>query len=366
MKRVGGLWPEIVSFSNLFAAAQRAAAGKRTRPDVAAFFLDLESGLCALQRELAGSSYVPGEYRTFQILDPKPRQIPAAPFRDRVVHHALTGVLEPIFERRFSPHSYACRTGRGAHAALALARQGVARFRYCLRCDIRKYFASIDHRILNARLARVIKCRPTLALAATIVAGSNRQEEPAAGAYFPGDDLFSPFERRRGLPLGNQTSQFFANVYLDPLDQFMDRQCHPAIHARYVDDWVLFDDSKERLTALRASLTEQLAALRLRLHPGKSRVYRCSDGVSFLGWRLFPGYARLPRENVVRTQRRLRRLQDQFAAGEIPWERVRQSVTAWLAHAAYGDTAFLRETMLSRYPFRAAGVEPNRAGRRVQ
>ena len=135
--------------------------------------MNLEPELIALQRELLEGSYQPGRYRTFTILDPKPRQISAAPFRDRVAHHALTRTLEPIFERRFSRNSFACRTGMGTHRALERAREGIRRFAYVLKCDVRKYFASIDHEILNRQLARVIKCKPTLDLAARIIAGSN-------------------------------------------------------------------------------------------------------------------------------------------------------------------------------------------------
>jgi retron-type reverse transcriptase len=229
MKRTGGLWPEIVSFSNLLGAAENAAAGKRTRPDVAAFLINLEVELLQLQRELTQFRYVPGPYRSFTVQDPKPRLISAAPFRDRVVHHALTQVVEPIFERRFSNSSFACRLGMGTHAAIERARQGARRFAYVLKCDVRKYFASIDHEILKNRLGRVVKCAPTLDLAARIIDGSNPQQDTAA--YFPGDDLFTPHQRRRGLPLGNQTSQFFANVYLNPLDQFLERQGRPGVYA---------------------------------------------------------------------------------------------------------------------------------------
>jgi retron-type reverse transcriptase len=206
VKRIGNLWPELVSLPGLLGAAKKAAAGKRTRPDVAAFLMNLEGEVLRLQRELVSGAYEPGEYRTFEILDPKPRLIAAAPFRDRVVHHALTGVLEPVFERRFSAHSYACRPGKGTHAALAGAKKGVRRFPYALKCDVRKYFATIDHTILNEQLARVVKCRQTLDLAAKIIAGWKQKEDSVR--YFPGDDLFTPCERRRGLPLGNQTSQF--------------------------------------------------------------------------------------------------------------------------------------------------------------
>ena len=177
------------------------------RPDVARFLLNLEPDVAGLQRQLTQGSYVPGEYRTFVIKEPKRRVISAAPFRDRVVHHALTRVLEPVFERRFTSDSFACRKGFGTHKAVARAKAGCEQSRYVLKCDVMKYFPSVDYAILKELLRDVIKRQPTLELAGRIIDGSNPQT-PAAN-YFERDDLFTPFERRRGIPLGNQTSQFF-------------------------------------------------------------------------------------------------------------------------------------------------------------
>jgi RNA-directed DNA polymerase len=338
-----------VSFDNLLEAGHRAAAGKRTRPDVAAFLMNREGELLQLQRELKAGSYLPGCYRSFTIEDPKPRLISAAPFRDRVVHHALTQVLEPIFERRFSTASFACRVGKGTHAALERAREGARRYPYALKCDVRKYFASIDHAVLLDLLGRVIKCTPTLELAARIIAGWHA--DARAATYFPGDDLFTPHERPRGLPLGNQTSQFFANVYLNPLDQFIQRQCRPGVYARYVDDFVIFDTSRERLHAMRAAMHDPLWALRLDLHPGKSRICRVADGVTFLGFRIFPDHARLVRPNVSRFRRRMRTMQSAFANGAIDRAALSQRIQAWIAHAAHGDTWRLRERVLNDFSF---------------
>lgn len=350
MKRIGGLWTELTSFSNLLLAAHRAAAGKRGRPDVAAFRLNQEWELLALQRELRDGSYRPGAYRVFLVREPKSRVISAAPFRDRVVHHALTQVLEPVFEQRFSDASFACRTGFGTHRALAKARNAVARYAYTLKCDVRKYFPSIDHEILKGLLARVIKCQPTLELAASIIDGSNPQE--AANFYFPGDDLFTPFNRRRGLPLGNQTSQFFANVYLNGLDHFVERTLRPGAYVRYVDDFLLFSDDKRSLAEFRGRIERFLAGLRLGIHEGKSRVYTAAEGVTFLGWRIFADRARLSRGNVVRFRRRMRSLQRQFASGRIDWPDVEARVRAWIAHAGHGETWRLREQVLAQFPFR--------------
>jgi hypothetical protein len=353
MKRAGNLWPELVSMPNLLEAARAAARGKRNRPDVARFLLDLEPELLQVRRELIDGSYRPGAYRTFTVLEPKPRMISAAPFRDRVVHHALTRVLEPVFERRFTRDSYACRRGYGTYAALERAKEGCARYPYALKCDVRKYFPSIDHEILKELLARVVKCRRTLDLASAIIDGSNPQEE--AAFYFEGDDLYSPFERRRGLPLGNQTSQFFANVYLNPLDHFVARQLRPAGYIRYVDDFILFGGDKRVLAGFLPRIREIAARLRLRIHAGKSRVYRSCDGVSFLGWILFPDRARLAPSNLSRFRRRLRWIERRFAARRMTWPEVVQRVRGWNAHASHGNTWKICGQVYERTIFSLAG-----------
>ncbi len=349
MRRIGGLWPELVSLRNLTLAAEAAARGKRQRSDVAAFLLGLEPELLALRRELLDGRYQPGPYRTFLVEEPKPRIISAAPFRDRVVHHALTLVLEPIFERRFSPFSFACRRGKGAHRALRLAQAAIGRHRFFLKCDVKKYFASIDHELLMGLLGRAVKCRKTLALANTIVAGSNPQEPVLA--CFPGDDLFAPHQRRRGLPLGNQTSQFFANVYLDPLDQLVTRALRPGAYARYVDDVVVFGDDRDDLGRIRDAIRARLASLRLRLHAERAVLREGREGLTFLGYRLFPGRTRLVRGNVTRARRRLRHLQAAYASGVVGWGEVESRVRAWIAHAAWADTWRLREALFAEYTF---------------
>ncbi|HMB07556.1 MAG TPA: reverse transcriptase/maturase family protein [Isosphaeraceae bacterium] len=219
MKRHGHLWEGMIAFESLHRAAEKARRGKRFRHPAARFFFHLERELWRLHEELATKTYRPGPYRTFFICEPKRRQISAAPFRDRVVHHALTGMLEPIFERSFIHDSYACRKGKGTHAAVDRCQEFARRFRYVLKADVRKFFPSIDHEILKGLVARKVKDPHVLWLVDRIIDHSNPQDPVLA--WFPGDDLFTPIERRRGLPLGNQTSQFFANVYLDPLDHFV-------------------------------------------------------------------------------------------------------------------------------------------------
>lgn len=343
------MWPVLVSWENLHAAFENAARGKRRRADVAGFMLNLESELTAIRLELMEGRYRPGVYRTFAVRDPKPRLISAAPFRDRVVHHALTRVIEPLFEQRFTTRSFASRKGYGTHAAIRRAAEACRRFPYVLQCDIRKYFPSIDHEILKGQLRRVLRCGPTLALCDLIIDGSNEQE--GHNAYFAGDTLFTPFERRRGLPLGNQTSQFFANVYLNSLDQFVLRELGPGEYLRYVDDFVAFGDSRDALEVMRGKIVEHLEALRLRLHEGKSRVYRTGDGVTFLGWRITPAGLRLKRANVVAMRRRMRGLREKWKAGEIPWVTVQAQVAAWIGHARHGATWRVREQMFEEFSF---------------
>lgn len=350
------LWAELTAARNLFEAARLAASGKKSRPDVASFLANLEPELFRLQRQLVSGAYRPGPYRTFRILDPKPRLISAAPFPDRVVHHALTNITEPIFERRFVPYSFACRSGFGTHNALAHARQACARYPCVLKLDIRKYFPSMDHRILMDLLARAIRCPQTLRLIETILASYTSPDELLH--YFPGDTLFTPHERPRGLPLGNQTSQFFANVYLNPMDQMIVRNLRPGAYARYVDDFLLFSDSNEQLHEMHHYIQEFLYGFRLSLHPGKSRVYWCRDGFPFLGFRLFPEHMRLARPNVVRFRRRLKQLHADFHAGLISKETVNQSVRAWIGHAMHGDTWRLREQIFEQFPFLAGQFPP--------
>ena len=350
MRRAKGLWPRLVAFDHLHQASRRALRGKRRRPEACAFHADLERNLLALQGELQDGSYRPGPYRTFGIVDPKPRLISAAPFRDRVVHHALVSVIEPVFERRFIDHSYACRAGKGTHAALAQFRRWAGATRLVLKLDVKKYFPSIDHEILKAILRRSIADRRVLALADTIIDHSNPQEPVVH--HFPGDDLLTPARRRHGLPIGNLTSQFFANVYLDPLDHHVTDHLGCGRYIRFMDDVVCFDADKGRLRALRAAIRGHLMSLRLRLNEGKSRIRRLSEGVELLGFVHRPGSARLNATGVRRMRRRVRRLQSEYGSGSASWAEVSASLSAWCAHAAHGDTWALRRAVLGAAVFR--------------
>jgi RNA-directed DNA polymerase len=237
VKSHGSLWPRITSFENLYEAFREARRGKRLRPDVAAFEFDLEAHLLGLQRELLDGTYRPGGYRHFVVHEPARRKISAAPFRDRVVHHALCRVVEPCFERAFLPHAFANRVGKGTHRALDRCRAMLARHRYVLKADVAKFFPSVDHAILDGLLARRVRCAATRRLIRLILgSGAGVLADEYEMTWFPGDTLLSPLDRPRGLPIGNLTSQLWANVYLHELDAFVVHALRWRAYVRYVDD----------------------------------------------------------------------------------------------------------------------------------
>lgn len=365
--RTGALFERVTTWSNLLLAARLAARGKRFTPSVCGFNFQLEAELLRLQTELRERTYRPGPYRTFIVQEKKPRLISAAPFRDRVVHHALCNVVEPIFDRSFLFDSYACRKGKGTHAAVERASTYARRFRYVLKCDIEKYFPSIDHEILFDLIAKRITDACLLWLVRTIIDGSNQQE--GIVGYFPGDDLFTPFERHRGIPIGNQTSQFFANVYLDGLDHYVKETLRVPGYVRYVDDLLMFDSEKSRLYEVRAAIVEYCEGLRLRLHPRKCFIAPATAGFSFLGYRLFPTYRRIDADNVRRFKRRLRRYGQAIAARQLSVAKAWDCVQSWVAHAAHAETIRLRQRLLSDVAWLAEpgckGVGPLLSARRL-
>ena len=357
MKRYGNLWPQIVEFENLLYAARKAQRSKRYRASVLAFNYNLEQELHQLQRELITQTYQPGDYRTFEITDPKPRLISAAPYRDRVVHHALCNVIVPLMDRSFIDDTYANRQGYGTHRALARFIQFARTSRYVLQCDIRKYFPSIDLEILKGQMRRKIRCRQTLWLLERLIDHSNEQE-PVLD-YFLGDDLLTPLNRRHGLPIGNLTSQFLANVYLDGFDHFVKEQLKVRKYLRYVDDFSLFSDDWQFLADARVAIEDYLATLRLKIHPVKSQLFETAQGANFVGFRVIPMGDRFPRDvrvrvrndNLRRSRRRMRQLQVDYAYGAVSLDDLVQRLRSWEAHLLHGNTYGLRRSLFSYWVF---------------
>ncbi len=346
-RRLTDLYPRISAFENLWRAYCDAARGKRGTPEVARFAFHAEERLLELEHELAAHTYRPGAYRSFYILDPKRRLISAAPFRDRVVHHALCRIIEGRFNATFIGDSYANRVAKGTHAALDRAQHFAKRHRYVLQCDLREYFPSIDHAILKGLLARRIACADTLALCGHIIdGGAGLLDGEYTQVFFPGDDLLAA-ARPRGLPIGNLTSQFWANVYLNELDQVVKRVLRCRAYLRYVDDFLLFADDKPVLWEWKAAIRERLAALRLTLHEGSSTVYPVRCGIPFLGFRLYPDRRLLRRRNGVMLQRRLRSAARACERGDGRIKQVWERYLGWEGHARHGATGGLRASLLA-------------------
>ena len=355
-RRHDGLFAHIANFSALRRAALKAAKGKRRKPGAAAFLADMERECLRLERELNDGTYRPGAYIKIEVWDPKHRMVSAAPFRDRVVHHALMAVVQPLFEAGFIAHSYANREARGTHRAVVAYERYRDRHAFVLRCDIYRYFPAIDHAVLKHAFRRRIACARTLALLDLIVDGSNAQEP--VNVHFPGDDLFTPYQRRRGLPIGNLTSQFFANLYLDPLDHFCTerlRSSRPkadstgeksAPYVRYVDDFALFHNDPAVLADWRVAIERFLQERRLALHPRKTVILATSQPTAFLGYELAPGRRRLPENCVARFRGRLRGIRDRVRAGTLSEEDAQARIQAWEAHAGFAQTRKLRNAVL--------------------
>ncbi|MEM7786373.1 MAG: reverse transcriptase domain-containing protein [Bacteroidota bacterium] len=337
---------ELASWENLYSAYRRAAKGKRGRPAVAAFAHRVEANLLRLQAELLTQTYQPGAYTSFYIHEPKRRLISAAPFRDRVVHHALCQQIEPAFERAFIHDSYANRVGKGTHRALDRAQQFARRYRYVLACDIQQFFPSIDHALLRDALWRKVDNSAHRWLINQILAsGAGVLAKAYTMQYFRGDDLFA-VERPRGLPIGNLTSQFWANVYLNRFDHFVKRTLRCKGYIRYVDDFLLFGDHKTQLRAWHTALVKRLHTLRLTCH--RPAVIRpAEEGLPFLGFLITPERRRLKKRKGLHYQRKLSRLAHACRAGEVPRDQLRASVQGWCNYARYGNTSGLRKAIFN-------------------
>ena len=283
-------------------------------------FFHLEPELLRLQVELQSGRYQPGVHRTFMISDPKPRRIAKAPFRDRVVHHAVVQVLQPLYESCFLFDSYATRPGKGTHAAIRRAQLFVRRWPWYLKMDVEHYFESVDHDMMLDLLQRKLKDRRLLALLERII----RNSDP------PG----------RGLPIGNLTSQFLANVYLDPFDHYVKETLRAPGYLRYMDDFVLFSSDRQQLRDLCPLLAAYLAErLNLRLKDKATWLNRSNHGLSFLGRRIFPHYVRLRPANRRRSLKRMQAKLTAWAAGEVSDSHLERSLTSTHGHLHPADSS---------------------------
>ena len=343
-------YDQVWAWDNLLAAWRKAARGKRGHGPAAAFEHRLADNLLELQSELRERRYRPGTYTHFFIHEPKRRKISAAPFRDRVLHHALVNVVEPAFERRFIADSYANRIGKGTHGAVDRLQHFARRYPYVLRLDIVRHFPSIDHAILRRTLANVVHDPEILWLIDRVLAsGVGVLGDQYSMTWFPGDDLWA-VDRPRGLPIGNLTSQFWSNCYLDPLDQFVKRELRCGAYLRYVDDFALCSDSKPQLWRWKAAIEARLATLRLTCHAGAAQVAPAADGIPWLGFVVFPTHRRVKGRNVVNARRRLDCRIEEFRQGSIGFGDLNASVQGWVNHLRYADSWGLRRHVFAALP----------------
>lgn len=334
------LFPKIYDFENLYQAYLLARKGKRYRNDAVLFRQNLEGNLIELQNELIWKTYKTGAYHYFTVHEPKERQIAALPFRDRVVQHALVRIIEPIWEARFIFDSYACRLGKGTHAGADRAQNFMRIVQrnegkvFAFKADISKYFASIDHAVLKDRIRRHVSCRDTIWLIDGII-----------DSAVPGC----------GMPIGNLTSQLFANIYLHALDEFVKNELHERYYVRYVDDFCVLGPSKDRLHEVWRQVIEFLAVeLGLTLNR-KTQLFpiHASRGraLDFLGYRIWPTHRKLRKSSALRMRRGMKHFTEEFRDGRMSLSEVKTVIASWLGHAAHADAYNLRKSILGSVAF---------------
>ena len=331
MHQYGGTYNDIILVENLLGAWREFLRGKKEKPDVQRFQYRLSDNLRELYFDLQHKTYYHGGYHAFKISDPKPRDIHKASVRDRLLHHALYRKLYPFFDRTFIADSYSCRIGKGTHRAMSRFRSFAAqvsrnhtRTAWVLKCDIRKFFASIDHQVLTEVLRAYIPDQDILCLLGQVI-----------GSFSSRSNLDAT-----GLPLGNLTSQLLVNIYMNEFDQFVKHKLKAKYYIRYADDFVILSHDKKALEQTLQSVEAFLQdRLKLRLHPDKVSITTFASGVDFLGWVHFPGH------RVLRTatkKRMLRRLEER--KGSDGEEAMRESYAGLLGH---GNARKLRGEIIS-------------------
>src|SRR3989339_26242 len=317
----------IISLENLLESWQEFVRGKRTRKDVQEFERDLMAHIIALHRELAAKTYVHSAYQHFKIADPKPRDIHKASVRDRLLHHALHRQLSPFFAKTFISDSNSCQDGKGTHRALRRFRKFIGavsenniRTVWVFKCDIRKFFANIDHAILLDIVAKYIPDQDILDLVSVIVRS------------------FHSSNADIGLPLGNLTSQLLVNIYMNEFDQFVKHRLKAKYYLRYADDFAVLSTDKTCLEKILPVMQEFLGSkLKLAMHPDKISIQTVASGVDFLGWVHFPDH------RVLRTTTKKRMFRNIQAKDEKE-----ETVQSYLGLISHGNSWKLRQKILRK------------------
>ena len=332
MKVWHNLYRNLITKENIFRGYKEFKVGKKRKKDVLAFEADLKNNFNNLHNALLYRTYQPGGYSQFYVKDPKLRLIHKAKVVDRVVHHIASYYLEKIYEPTFISHSYSCRKNKGTHrGVIALQRMALKASRnntrvcWVLKCDIKKFFASVNHRILMKILSKKIGDKDFYELLYKIT-----------NSFY--SDKTVSLINKKGIPIGNLTSQFFSNIYMNELDQYIKHELKVKYYIRYADDFVLISQDREYLLGLIKPIHQFLKdELDLDLHPDKIILSKFGSGVDFLGYIIFPKYI-LPRTKTKRRLvRKIREKIKEFKAGKIAEESLNstiQSYYGFLTHAA--------------------------------
>lgn len=339
MRMHTNVFARIVSLENIFSAWEEFYKDKKKKLDVQEFEFELEKHLFQLHRELRSGTYEHGPYSGFYIQDPKLRHIHKATVRDRILHHAIFKILNPMFEPTFIANSFSCRIGKGSHKGVLevermLRKESRNNTRPCfaLKCDVRRFFDSVDHRILLGILEKRIADPDAMRLITEII-----------GSYTSSDsNLFE----KRGVPIGNLTSQLFANVYMNEFDQFMKHQLKVSQYVRYTDDFIIVSESREYLEKLLPLIREFLwSKLLLELHPKKVEIRKFSQGIDFLGYVILPHYRLLRTKTKQRVFRKVKERSVQYRQGIISITTLHQSLQSYLGTLSHASAYQLSEKL---------------------
>ncbi len=349
MKRAKRLFDQLAKRENLRQAFWKALRGKRMRPDAQAFAANLDANLQQLSEELQSGRVRVGDSHQFTIYDPKERLITAPAFRERVLHHAILNVCEPIFERRLIDETFACRRGKGRLKALDRAATFSRRFGWFLKLDVRKYFDSISHEILQSQLQRLFADQRLLDVFAQIL-----------GSYQTSSGY--------GLPIGSLTSQHFANLYLAPFDRFVKETLRVKGYVRYMDDCVLWGAGSRLLKEIRLHVLEFLQQELGLSAKGEPYINRSVHGLDFLGCRVFSKHTVLNRRSRTRFQRNLRHLERAYQHHELTSPELQRRATALVAFTQAGSVRSwqFRQRVLQKLVVGDHGLEPCQSGRKLE
>ena len=347
MKRIKNIYESIYSFDNLFEAYLSARKGKRFRQDVLRFTANLEENLIALQNELMWGTYNVGRYREFYVSEPKKRLIMALQFRDRVVQWAIYRQLNPLLDKGFIYDSFGCRVGKGTHRAADRLQHWLRQAdrkegpHYYLKLDIAKYFYRVDHDKLVEILERKIADKGLIHLLERII-----RSETVAFGLPEGMSVEECAQDERltmvGMPIGNLTSQMFANLYLNELDQYAKHELKVRRYIRYMDDVIILHQDKRHLACIREQIREFLdCRLRLKLND-KTAIRPISMGVEFVGLQMWATHRRMKKKSAIKMRRRLKYLKKAYARGEVSASDVRASVQSYLGLLRHCNSYSLR------------------------